>query len=50
MKIPVLVQIQCLENCKIKLDGVQRENHRLNYTDLQNNFELSQKNLKLAQN
>ena len=42
MKRPVLVQIQWLEKCKIKLDGFQREKHSdvlgLNYTHLKINL------------
>ena len=52
MKRPILVHIQCSENCKTKLEELQIENDLwgLNYGDLQDNFEISQKNLKLAQN
>ena len=52
MKRPILVHIQCSENCKTKLEELQVENDLwgLNYGDLQDNFEISQKHLKLAQN
>ena len=52
MKRPILIHIQCSENCKTKLEELQVENDLwgLNYGDLQDNFEISQKNLKLAQN
>ena len=52
MKRPILVHIQCSENCKTKLEELQVENDlwRSNYGDLQDNFNISQKNLKLAQN
>ena len=52
MKRPILVHIQCSENCKTKLEELQVENDLwgLDYGDLQDNFEISQKNLKLAQN
>ena len=52
MKRPILIYIQCWENCKTKLEELQVENDLwgLNYGDLQDNFEISQTNLKLAQN
>ena len=52
MKRPILVHIQCSENCKTKLEELQVENDLwgLNYGDLKDNFEISQTNLKLAQN
>ena len=51
-KRPILVHIQCSENCQTKLEELQVENDLwgLNYGDLKDNFEISQKNLKLAQN
>ena len=52
MKRPILVHIQCSENCKTKLEELQVENdlQNLNYGDLQDNFEISPTNLKLAHN
>ena len=52
MKRPILVHIQCSENCKTKLEELQVENDLwgLNYGDLKDNFEINQKNLKLSQN
>ena len=52
MKRPVLVHIQCSDNCKTKLEELQVENDfwGLNYGDLQNIFEIIQTNLKFAQN
>ena len=40
MKRPILVHIQCSENCKTKLEELQVENDLwgLNYGDLQDNF------------
>ena len=52
MKRPIIVHIQCSENCKTKLEELQVENDLwgLNDGDLKDNFEISQTNLKLAQN